>query len=178
MERPRWLLPPEVRAFTRDQIKPEGIVWKAAKRQHGRAERFALIEWSDELRATVDEAIPIKRCKLAGTWYVFGNLKGQRYTKGGWKATLSKLMTECAAEAKRRGTAFQRFSLQPDGCEREARQGCSRRHRRDAAHVRTHGQAGLRPSSSAHGEARALKFIFQTLEYSKGKRVRSRDLTR
>jgi hypothetical protein len=112
MERPRWLLPPEVRAFTRDQIKPEGIVWKAAKRQHGRAERFALIEWSDELRATVDEAIAIKRCKLAGTWYAFGNLKGQRYTKGGWKATLSKLMTECAAEAKRRGTAFQRFSLQ------------------------------------------------------------------
>jgi hypothetical protein len=102
----------EVRAFTRDQIKPEGIVWKAAKRQHGQPERFALIEWSDQLRATVDEAVAIKRWKLAGTWYVFGNLKGQRYTKGGWKATLSKLMDECAAQAKRRGIAFQRFSLQ------------------------------------------------------------------
>jgi len=102
----------EVRAFTRDQIKPEGIVWKAAKRQQGQAERFALIEWSDELRATVAEAIAIQRWKLAGTWYVFGNLKGQRYTKGGWKATLAKLMNECVAEAKRRGIAFEPFSLQ------------------------------------------------------------------
>jgi hypothetical protein len=102
----------EVRAFTRDQIKPDGIVWKAAKRRHGQPERFALIEWSDELRDTIDEAIAIKRWNLAGTWYVFGNLKGQRYTKGGWKATLAKLMTECGAEANRRGIAFQPFSLQ------------------------------------------------------------------
>lgn len=102
----------EVRAFTRDQIKPEGIVWKAAKRQRGQAERHALIEWSDELRTTVDEALTIERSKLAGTWYVFGNLRGQRYTKGGWKATLAKLMNECVAEAARRGTAFEPFSLQ------------------------------------------------------------------
>jgi hypothetical protein len=102
----------EVRAFTRDQIKPEGIVWKAAKRQHGQAERFALIEWSNELRATVDEAIAIKRWNLAGTWYVFGNLKGQRYTKGGWKSTLAKLMAACVVEAKQREFAFEPFSLQ------------------------------------------------------------------
>lgn len=116
----------EVRAFTRDQIKTEGIIWKAAKRQHGQAERFALIEWSDELRATVDEAIAIKRWKLAGTWYVFGNLKGQRYTKGGWKATLSKLMKECTAEAQRRGVPFQPFSLQdcrPMGVSQKLEQG-------------------------------------------------------
>lgn len=43
---------------------------------------------------------------------MFGNLRGQRYTKGGWKATLSNLMTECVAEAQRRGIAFQAFSLQ------------------------------------------------------------------
>lgn len=102
----------EVRAFTRDQIKPEGIVWKAAKRQHGQVDRYALIEWSDELRATVDEALAIERRELAGSWYVFGNLRGQRYTKGGWKATLSKLMDACAAEASRRGIEFARFSLQ------------------------------------------------------------------
>lgn len=102
----------EVRAFTRDQIKPEGIVWRAAKRQLGQAERFALIEWSEELRETVDEALAIERDKLAGAWYVFGNLRGQRYTKGGWKATLAKLMDECGAEAARRGVDFARFSLQ------------------------------------------------------------------
>jgi hypothetical protein len=32
----------EVRALTRDQIKPEGIVWRAAKRQRGQSERVAL----------------------------------------------------------------------------------------------------------------------------------------
>ena len=43
---------------------------------------------------------------------MFGNLAGQRYTKGGWKATLSKLMLECVAEAGRRRVAFLPFSLQ------------------------------------------------------------------
>jgi hypothetical protein len=50
--------------------------------------------------------------KLAGAWYVFGNMSGQRYTKGGWKATLSKLMAECVTEAQKRKTAFLPFSLQ------------------------------------------------------------------
>jgi hypothetical protein len=43
---------------------------------------------------------------------VFGGLNGQRYTKGGWKATLSKLMVECVAEAAQRKIAFLPFSLQ------------------------------------------------------------------
>lgn len=102
----------EVRALTRDQIGEDGITWKGAKRQPGEAEKLGLIEWSPELRATMDEALAITRHKLAGSWYVFGNLSGQRYTKGGWKATLSKLMTECKAEAERRHLAFQPFSLQ------------------------------------------------------------------
>ncbi len=102
----------EVRAFTRDMIGDDGIAWKAAKRQRGQSAMVGLIEWSDELRATIDEALAIKRHKLAGSWYVFGNLDGQKYTKGGWKATLAKLMNECVAEAERRGIAFQKFSLQ------------------------------------------------------------------
>jgi len=65
-----------------------------------------------DLRATIDEALAVKRNKLAGSWYVFGNLGGQRYTKGGWKATLSKLMVECVAEAERRKDTFLPFSLQ------------------------------------------------------------------
>lgn len=102
----------EVRALTRDQITDAGIVWTAAKRQRGEAEKVGLIEWSDELRATIDEALSITRHKLAGSWYLFGNLEGQRYSKGGWKATLARLMQECVAEAERRGLAFQPFSLQ------------------------------------------------------------------
>ncbi len=102
----------EVRALTRDMIEDSGIAWKAAKRQRRQGELIGLIEWSPELRSTIDEALAVKRHKLAGSWYVFGNLDGQKYTKGGWKATLAKLMTECIAEAARRGIAFQKFSLQ------------------------------------------------------------------
>jgi integrase len=102
----------EVRALTRDQITEAGIAWAGAKRQRGHAAKVGLIEWSPELRAVVDEALAIQRGKLAGSWYVFGNLQGQRYTKGGWKATLAKLMAECRAEAARRRIPFEPFSLQ------------------------------------------------------------------
>jgi hypothetical protein len=102
----------EVRAFTRDQIKDAGIEWQSAKRQKGEAQKTGLIEWSDELRATIDEAVAIKRHAVAGTWYVFGNMRGQRYTKGGWKKTLSVLMTACEEEAARRKIPFRPFSLQ------------------------------------------------------------------
>lgn len=102
----------EVRALTRDQITATGILWESAKRQGGQSRKVGLIEWSEDLRATMDEAVAIKRNKIAGSWYVFGNLSGQRYTKGGWKATLSRLMDECVAEAARRRLAFLPFSLQ------------------------------------------------------------------
>lgn len=102
----------EVRAMTRDQVTDAGIEWQGAKRKRGTAERIGLIEWSPELRATIDEALAIKRNKLAGAWYVFGNLSGQRYTKGGWKKTLSVLMARCVEEAARRKLAFAPFSLQ------------------------------------------------------------------
>lgn len=102
----------EVRALTRDQIKDEGIVWQAAKRRRGAAPRVGIIEWSDELRATIDEALAIERYKDAGGLYVFGNLRGQRYTKGGWKITLARLMDECAIQAKIEGIPFEPFSLQ------------------------------------------------------------------
>lgn len=102
----------EVRALTRDQITDAGIVWRAAKRQRGEAAKVGLIEWSPQLKATIDEALTIQRGKLAGSWYVFGNLRGQRYTKGGWKATLAKLMDRCAEVATARGVAFAPFSLQ------------------------------------------------------------------
>ena len=71
-----------------------------------------LIEWGLELRATIDEAIAIKRNSVAGTMFVFGNMRGQRYTKGGWKAMLDDLMRECEKAAAERRMAFVKFSLQ------------------------------------------------------------------
>jgi integrase len=102
----------EVRGLTVDHLKDDGIEWVGAKRKKGQAPKRALIEWTPELQATIDEARSIPRNKLAGSWYVFGNLSGQRYTKGGWKATLADLMTACVAEAAKRRLAFQKFSLQ------------------------------------------------------------------
>lgn len=102
----------EVRAFTRDQISEDGIRWESGKRRAGNPAKIVLIEWSPELKATVDEALAIKRNELAGSWYVFGNLSGQRYTKGGWKATLAKLMSRCVNVAAERKIAFAPFSLQ------------------------------------------------------------------
>jgi hypothetical protein len=44
--------------------------------------------------------------------YLFGNMQGQKYTKGGWKPVLDDLMFACVEEAAKRGIAFTRFSLQ------------------------------------------------------------------
>lgn len=99
----------EVRGITRDCITEHGIRWKDGKDEFKPA---VLIEWTQELRESVDEALEIKRNKLAGSWYLFGNLQGQRYSKGGWKKTLDGLMFPCVAEAKDRNMEFKRFSLQ------------------------------------------------------------------
>lgn len=77
--------------------------WEAPTDEQVQADREAL---DRGMQAT------LAAMKLAGAWRVFGNLQGQRYTKGGWKATLAKLMTECRAEAARRRIPFESFSLQ------------------------------------------------------------------
>lgn len=99
----------EVRGLTRDAITEQGIRWKDGKDPNKPA---ILIEWTPELRATIAETLAIKRNKVAGTMYLFGNMQGQRYTKGGWKASLDDLMHPCAVEAAKRGVPFKRFSLQ------------------------------------------------------------------
>jgi hypothetical protein len=99
----------EVRQIQRDAVTASGIVWTDSK---SKTKPQILIEWSPELSATIYEAMEVKRNKDAGTMYLFGNLKGEPYTKGGWKAMLDDLMRECVKEAKRRGQPFAKFSLQ------------------------------------------------------------------
>jgi integrase len=99
----------EVRAITRDAVTDQGIRWKDGKDPNKPA---ILIEWTPELRATITETLSIKRNRVAGTMYLFGNMQGQKYTKGGWKSSLDDLMFPCLVEAQKRGIAFTRFSLQ------------------------------------------------------------------
>lgn len=99
----------EVRALTRDAIKETGILWKDGK---SKDKPPVLIEWSPELRTTIDEVLKVERFAVAGTMFVFGNMRGQRYTKGGWKAMLDDLMRECEKTAVERKVAFRKFSLQ------------------------------------------------------------------
>lgn len=99
----------EVRGIKRDGVTDAGVLWQDGKNKD---KPPVLIEWTPELRATIAEAVSIKRNEVAGTMYLFGNMQGQRYTKGGWKAVLDDLMFACVAEAERRQIKFQRFSLQ------------------------------------------------------------------
>lgn len=101
----------EVRGLTRDAVKEAGILWQDGKDVRNR-KPSVLIEWSPDLKATIEEALAIKRNKVAGTMYVFGNMQGQKYTKGGWKAMLDDLMRACEAEAAERKMTFRKFSLQ------------------------------------------------------------------
>ena len=107
-----WLClrrPVEVRTITRSAITPEGIYWKDGKTA-GKA--AVLISWSDELRDTIAEVLAVQRNKVAGTMYLFGNLQGQKYTKGGWKAMLDDLMQDAEQLAAESKAEFKRFSLQ------------------------------------------------------------------
>jgi integrase len=80
--------------------------------QQGKTKAKLRIVIDGELEVLLGQALAIQRYAVAGTWNVFGNLSGQRYTKGGWKSTLSKLMNECVAEGQRRKIGFRAFSLQ------------------------------------------------------------------
>ncbi|MES2685720.1 MAG: hypothetical protein V4706_02800 [Pseudomonadota bacterium] len=99
----------EVRGIMRDAVKDTGMLWDDGK---DKTKSQVLIEWSPELRETVNEALAIKRNHVAGSMYIFGNMRGQRYTKGGWKAMLDDLMRECEIEAAEKHIAFRKFNLQ------------------------------------------------------------------
>lgn len=99
----------EVRGITREAIRPDGILWRDGK---SKTKAAILIAYSPELQATITEALALKRNHVAGSMYVFGNMRGQRYTKGGWKAMLDDLMRACEAQAAARQIEFKRFSLQ------------------------------------------------------------------
>ncbi|MCD2517546.1 tyrosine-type recombinase/integrase [Massilia sp. G4R7] len=97
-----------MRKITRQAITDLGMEMPVGKRRKGRAEKFKLIEWSDELRAVIKEALSLQRTT---SLYVFGNSEGQPYTVSGWNTNLRRLMAHAETKAKREGIAFERFTL-------------------------------------------------------------------
>ena len=102
----------EVRDLTLADVRDNGILWENKKSSSSDFKRKVLIEWSPELRKVIDEALLIDRKNDAVGNHIFGNLDGERYTKGGWKSTLGKLMKACIETAKEKGIPFESFSLQ------------------------------------------------------------------
>ncbi|WP_418320162.1 tyrosine-type recombinase/integrase [Piscinibacter sakaiensis] len=92
-----------------EDINEDGIHWVGGKRQAADFKRAVLISWSPELKAVIDEA---RSLRSSPSEFVFGTQKGSRYTRGGWKATLRRLMDACVEQAKQDGVSFERFSLQ------------------------------------------------------------------
>ncbi len=99
----------EVRKVARDSITDSGILWTDSKDP---TKPKALIQWSPELRETIDEVLAIKRNNLAGSFLLFGNLQGQRYTKSGWGKLLGTLMATAELYAEALELPFEHFSLQ------------------------------------------------------------------
>ena len=107
--RAAWLCvrrPPEILALTPAQLGEDGILFAAAKRKGGEAQRRVLVAWSPELRATIADAQAVKR-RVDISPLIFGTLTGTRYTKSGWGASWSRLMTKCAKTIE----GFAPFSL-------------------------------------------------------------------
>jgi hypothetical protein len=52
-------------------------------------------------RSALFRRLTVKRNKGVGTMHLFGSLRGTKYTKDGWKASLDDLMRPCAVEAEK-----------------------------------------------------------------------------
>jgi hypothetical protein len=113
--RAAWLAfkrPGEVLRVPRDGVTKEGLLFEANKRRKSQGRAQILIQWSDELRATIDEALALKRWSaFGGGRLIFGNLAGQAYSKSGWGSLLGRFMTACEADALKNDIPFKRFTL-------------------------------------------------------------------
>lgn len=100
----------EVRDLQVSDLCEEGVWWTDGKTRYGVTPKKVLMEWTPELRELIDEALALRPLTAPGD-YVFGTMEGEKYTKGGWKPGLSRLMGACERVAKERGMPFTKFSL-------------------------------------------------------------------
>jgi integrase len=97
-----------MRKITRQAIIEQGVEMVVGKRRKGQAQRSKLIEWSDDLRAVMREALSLQRTT---SMYVFGNSDGQPYTTSGWNTNLRRLMEHAMRKAGQEKLEFSRFTL-------------------------------------------------------------------
>lgn len=100
--------PDEMRKITRQAVTDQGVEMPVGKRKKGQATKFKVIEWSDELRAVIKEALALQRTT---SMFVFGNSDGQPYTTSGWNTNLRRLMEHARKKAEKEGVEFARFTL-------------------------------------------------------------------
>lgn len=94
-------------------VQPEGLLWTEGKTKGSSVKRTVLISWSDELQGVIDSLKNLDGYdETPQTGLIFKTQTGARYTRGGWKATLRRLMAACEEEAKARGVPFTKFNLQ------------------------------------------------------------------
>lgn len=94
-------------------VRPEGLLWTEGKTKGTTAKKNVLITWSDQLRQVIDSLKTLDGySETPHDGLLFRTQAGPRYTRGGWKATLRRLMQACEEEAQKRGIPFKKFSLQ------------------------------------------------------------------
>jgi len=104
--------PGEVLAANWSMVQTDGLVWTETKTKGSQRKRNVTIHWTDKLKDIVDQVMELdgySSYPIDGL--IFKTQKGTRYTKGGWKKTLGRLMEACSIEAEARGVPFERFSL-------------------------------------------------------------------
>jgi integrase len=102
----------ELRTMRISQITESGILWTASKQQATRVPMKVEISWSPRLRVAISHAKRLLPPNAGEDPVLFGTRRGTAYTKGGWKATLAKLMRAAQTLAAKSGKPFQPFSLQ------------------------------------------------------------------
>lgn len=104
--------PGEVLEAKWSMVQPEGLVWTESKTKRNQTKRDVTIHWTPRMKNIIQQVMALDghNC-IPDEGLIFRTQNGTRYTKGGWKATLRRLMQACAIEAEARGIPFERFSL-------------------------------------------------------------------
>jgi hypothetical protein len=97
--------PDEMRHLLRQEITEPGVRMPVGKCRGGRAQKYKLIEWSDELCAVIDETLKLQRTSSP---YVFGNSEGQPYTTSRFNTHFRRQMGYCEKKTREECVEFTR----------------------------------------------------------------------